>query len=66
MARVYNSVETAVEISQIVNVELTDEQILKAAAEIWIEDPTKCMGQLIAYASDPAFTPVVDDGLHLR
>ena len=66
MERRYNKVETAIQLEQVVDVELTDEQILKAASEIWAENPTKCMGQIIAYVSDPMRDNIVDDGLGLH
>jgi hypothetical protein len=41
-----------------VEVELSDKAILKATAEIWNEDATKCMGNIIAYASELENAPV--------
>jgi len=66
MERVYNKVQASVEVTAVVDVELTDEQILKAVAEIWMEDPTKCMGQIIAYASDPLYSTTTDSELDLH
>ena len=61
MVRKYNEVEVNLDLPQVVDVALSDEQILKASAEIWNEDPTKFMGEIIAYAS----TIGIEDGLSL-
>jgi positive regulator of sigma E activity len=67
MERKFNKVEAPVEVSAIVDVELTDEQILKAAAEIYIENPTAFLGQIVAYATAGELDVVVaDSGLNLH
>ena len=63
MARKNNIVEASVEVNAIAEVTLTDEQILKASAEIWNENPTKFMGDIIAYASQSSMD---DNGFSLN
>ena len=42
------------------------DEVLKMAAVLWGEDATTCMGDIIAYASNPSsLAPIVDGGLHL-
>ena len=67
MARKYNKVDVPVKLEQIVPVELTDEQLMKASAEIYVENPTAFLGQIVAYASvaDMETKVEVDDGLGL-
>jgi 7-keto-8-aminopelargonate synthetase-like enzyme len=65
MERKFNSVEVAAP-AQIVDVVLTDEQILKAAAEIYVENPTAFLGQIVSYATVAELDSGADSGLNLH